>query len=68
MAKESALHEAQRRFNEVSQRVRSDGNNWQNFLTCAARNHKYDFREQLLIYDPFYRERHEKCKIIESRW
>ena len=51
MAKESALHEAQRRFNEVSQRVRSDGNNWQNFLTCAARNHKYDFREQLLIYD-----------------
>ena len=51
MAKESALHEARRRFNEVSQRVRTDGGNWQNFLTCAARNHKYDFQEQLLIYD-----------------
>ena len=51
MAKESALHEARRRFNEVSQRVRSDGNNWQNFLTCAARNHKYSFQDQLLIFD-----------------
>ena len=51
MAKESALHEARRRFNEVSQRVRSDGNNWKNFLTCAARNHKYSFQDQLLIYD-----------------
>ena len=51
MPKESSLHEARRRFNEVSQRVRSDGNNWQNFLTCAARNHKYNFQDQLLIYD-----------------
>ena len=51
MAKESALHEARRRFNEVSQRVRSDGGNWSEFLTCAARNHKYNFQDQLLIYD-----------------
>ena len=51
MAKESALHEARRRFNEVSQRVRSDGKNWSEFLTCAARNHKYAFQDQLLIYD-----------------
>ena len=51
MAKETALQEARRRFNEVSQRVRTDGDNWSEFLTCAARNHKYDFRDQLLIYD-----------------
>jgi hypothetical protein len=51
MAKESALHEARRRFNEVRQRVRSDGNNWAEFLTCAARNHRYEFRDQLLIFD-----------------
>ncbi len=51
MAKETALEEARRRFGEVSQRVRSDGDNWSEFLTCAARNHKYNFRDQLLIYD-----------------
>ena len=51
MANETALQEARRRFNEVSQRVRTDGNNWSEFLTCAAHNHKYDFRDQLLIYD-----------------
>ena len=51
MAKESSLSEARRRFVEVSDRVRSDGFNWSEFLTCAARNHKYDFRDQLLIYD-----------------
>ncbi|MBQ3760285.1 MAG: hypothetical protein II876_12625 [Synergistaceae bacterium] len=51
MADETTLEEARRRFNEVSDRVRSDGFNWSEFLTCAARNHKYDFRDQLLIYD-----------------
>ena len=51
MAKESPLHEARRRFKEVSRRVRSDGNNWAEFLTCAARNHKYNFQDQLLIFD-----------------
>ena len=51
MADETTLEEARRRFNEVSHRVRSDGFNWSEFLTCAARNHKYDFRDQLLIYD-----------------
>ena len=51
MAKESALSEARRKFAEVSDRVRADGFNWTEFLTCAARNHKYDFRDQLLIYD-----------------
>ena len=51
MAKESSLSEARRRFVEVSDRVRSDGFNWSEFLTCAARNHKYEFRDQLLIYD-----------------
>ena len=51
MAEESTLQEARRKFSEVSQRVRSDGENWSEFLTCAARNHKYDFRDQLLIFD-----------------
>ena len=51
MAKESSLSEARRRFVEVSDRVRADGFNWSEFLTCAARNHKYEFRDQLLIYD-----------------
>ena len=51
MADETTLEEARRRFNEVSHRVRADGFNWSEFLTCAARNHKYDFRDQLLIYD-----------------
>ena len=51
MADETTLQEARRRFNEVSQRVRSNGFNWSEFLTCAARNHKYEFRDQLLIYD-----------------
>ena len=51
MAKESSLTEARRRFVEVSDRVRADGFNWSEFLTCAARNHKYEFRDQLLIYD-----------------
>ena len=51
MANETSLQEARRRFNEVSHRVSSDGFNWSEFLTCAARNHKYDFRDQLLIYD-----------------
>ena len=51
MAKESSLKEARRRFVEVSDRVRADGFNWSEFLTCAARNHKYELRDQLLIYD-----------------
>ena len=53
MAKESSLTEARRRFVEVSDRVRADGFNWSEFLTCAARNHKYEFRDQLLIYDHY---------------
>ncbi|MBR2209646.1 MAG: hypothetical protein IJ859_12635, partial [Synergistaceae bacterium] len=48
---ETELQEARRRFNEVSQRVRSNGDNWADFLTCAARNHKYEFQDQLLIFD-----------------
>ena len=72
MAKETALEEARRRFYEVSQRVRTDGNNWSEFLTCAARNHKYDFRDQLLIYDQ--RPNATACADIDlwnkhfSRW
>ena len=72
MANETALQKAMRRFNDVSQRVRSDGDNWSEFLTCAARNHKYDFRDQLLIYDQ--RPNATACADIElwnkhfSRW
>ena len=72
MAKETVLEEARRRFNEVSQRVRIDGNNWSEFLTCAARNHKYDFRDQLLIYEQ--RPNATACADIDlwnkhfSRW
>ena len=72
MANETALQEARRRFNEVSHRVSSDGFNWSEFLTCAARNHKYDFRDQLLIYDQ--RPNATACADIDlwnnhfSRW
>ncbi|MBQ6920188.1 MAG: hypothetical protein IJQ74_07635, partial [Synergistaceae bacterium] len=72
MANETALQEARRRFNEVSERVRTDGDNWSEFLTCAARNHKYDFRDQLLIYDQ--RPNATTCADIDlwnkrfSRW
>ena len=72
MAKETALQEARRRFNEVSQRVLTDGDNWEKFLTCAARNHKYEFRDQLLIYDQ--RPNATACADIElwnkhfNRW
>ena len=48
---ESSLQEARRRFNSVQERVMTDGESWGNFLSCAARNHKYPFRDQLLIYD-----------------
>ena len=48
---DTELQEIQLRFSEVSQRVRSNGDNWAEFLTCAARNHKYEFQDQLLIYD-----------------
>ena len=40
---ETSLDEARRMFIEVSQRVRKDGDNWSEFLECAARNHKYKF-------------------------
>ena len=72
MANETALQEARRRFNEVGQRIKTDGNNWSEFLTCAARNHKYDFRDQLLIYDQ--RPNATACADIDlwnkrfSRW
>ncbi len=48
---ETSLQEAKRRFNSVQERVMTDGETWGNFLTCAAHNHKYPFRDQLLIYD-----------------
>ena len=48
---ETSLQEARRRFNSVQERVMTDGETWGNFLTCAAHNHKYPFRDQLMIYD-----------------
>ena len=48
---EATLQEAKRRFYSVQERVMTDGETWGKFLTCAARNHKYPFRDQLLIYD-----------------
>ena len=47
---ETTLRETIRKFDEVKQEVRTSEEAWAAFLTCAARNHKYAFQDQLLIY------------------
>mgnify|MGYP000902902074 CR=1 FL=1 len=47
---ETTLRETIRKFDEVKQEVRTSEEAWAAFLTCAARNHKYVFQDQLLIY------------------
>ena len=47
---ETTLQETIRKFDEVKQEVRTSEEAWTAFLTCAARNHKYAFQDQLLIY------------------
>ncbi len=37
-------------YNETIANITSDSRNWQSFLSCASKNYKYDFDEQLLIY------------------
>ena len=37
-------------YNETIANITSDSRKWQSFLSCASRNYKYDFDEQLLIY------------------
>ena len=48
---ETPLEEAQRKWGEVTERVRSDSAAWQAMLATAARNHKYSFRDQLMIHE-----------------
>lgn len=37
-------------YNETIANITSDSIKWQSFLSCASKNYKYDFDEQLLIY------------------
>ena len=37
-------------YNETIAEITSDSRKWQSFLSCASKNYKYDFDEQLLIY------------------
>lgn len=37
-------------YNETISNITSDSRKWKSFLSCASRNYKYDFDEQLLIY------------------
>lgn len=37
-------------YNETIDDITSDSRKWQSFLSCASKNYKYDFDEQLLIY------------------
>ena len=37
-------------YNETITDITSDSRKWQSFLSCASKNYKYDFDEQLLIY------------------
>lgn len=37
-------------YNETIATITSDSKKWQSFLSCASRNYKYTFDEQLLIY------------------
>lgn len=37
-------------YNETIADITSDSRKWQSFLSCASKNYKYDFDEQLLIY------------------
>ena len=37
-------------YNETIADITTDSRKWQSFLSCASKNYKYDFDEQLLIY------------------
>ena len=56
---ETPLEEAQRKWGEVTERVRSSSAAWQAMLATAARNHKYSFRDQLMIHE--YRPHATAC-------
>ena len=47
---ETTLQETIRKSREIKLEVRAGEEAWAAFLTCAARNHKYAFQDQLLIY------------------
>ena len=44
------VYEARDMLAGVRSKVLASGEAWGTFLTCAARNHKYPFQDQLLIY------------------
>ena len=56
---ETPLEEAQHKWGEVTERVRSSSAAWQAMLATAARNHKYSFRDQLMIHE--YRPHATAC-------
>ena len=56
---ETPLEEARRKWGEVTERVRSSSAAWQAMLATAARNHKYSFRDQLMIHE--YRPHATAC-------
>ena len=47
---ETPLEEARRKWGEVTEQVRSSSVAWKAMLATAARNHKYSFRDQLMIH------------------
>ena len=48
---ETPLEEARRKWGEVTEQVRSSSVAWKAMLATAARNHKYSFRDQLMIHE-----------------
>ena len=60
--KESPLEEARRYFSAIRAAVVSNGDVWGDFLACAARNYKYPFQDQLMIYN--YRPHATACATL----
>ena len=56
---ETPLEEARRKWGEVTERARSSSVAWKAMLATAARNHKYSFRDQLMIHE--YRPATSAC-------
>ena len=60
--KESPFEEARRYFSAIRAAVVSNGDVWGDFLACAARNYKYPFQDQLMIYN--YRPHATACATL----
>ena len=51
MANEKKLREMKQLFKQEIDRITSDANKWMKFLSTASRLYKYDFEDQILLYD-----------------